>query len=66
MGDAVLQRVSREAATELRSGDTIGRFGGEEFVVLLPNTAVDEAQVVLTRLQRALRRASAGGRSGRA
>jgi len=34
--------------------DHVARFGGEEFVVLLPGTPVDEAQQVLTRLQRKL------------
>jgi diguanylate cyclase len=38
----------------LRPVDHIARFGGEEFVLLLPGTPVDEAQQVLTRLQRRL------------
>ena len=32
----------------------VARFGGEEFVVLLPQTPMDEAQAILTRLQRTL------------
>lgn len=36
-GDVVLQRVSREIFTRLRATDILGRFGGEEFVALLPN-----------------------------
>jgi diguanylate cyclase len=32
----------------------VARYGGEEFVVLLPATAVDEGQQILTRLQRSL------------
>jgi diguanylate cyclase len=32
----------------------VARYGGEEFVVLLPDTPVDEAQQILTRLQRSL------------
>ena len=38
----------------LRPVDAVARFGGEEFVVLLPGTPVEEAQQVLTRLQRRL------------
>jgi diguanylate cyclase len=38
----------------LRPSDVVARYGGEEFVVLLPDTPVDEAQQVLTRLQRQL------------
>jgi diguanylate cyclase len=38
----------------LRPVDHLARFGGEEFVVLLPGTGLDEAQQALTRLQRSL------------
>ena len=38
----------------LRPMDHVARFGGEEFVVLLPGTARDDAQALLTRLQRQL------------
>jgi len=38
----------------LRPIDHVARFGGEEFVLLLPGTAVDDAQQALTRLQREL------------
>ena len=38
----------------LRPVDHLARFGGEEFVVLMPGTAVEEASQALTRLQRSL------------
>jgi len=38
----------------LRPVDHLARFGGEEFVVLLPGLAAAEAQQVMTRLQRSL------------
>jgi diguanylate cyclase len=53
-GDLALQFLSRRVSECLRPSDSIARYGGEEFVVLLPNTPVDEAQQVLTRLQRTL------------
>ncbi|MEC9084070.1 MAG: diguanylate cyclase, partial [Pseudomonadota bacterium] len=50
-GDRVLQLVAREMSTRLRSTDFIARFGGEEFVVLLPETRTDEARKVLDSLR---------------
>lgn len=37
-GDAVLRQIARLAQSQLRQADLIGRFGGEELVVLLPHT----------------------------
>jgi len=53
-GDEALKFLSRRVGECLRPSDVIARYGGEEFVVLLPDTEVDEAQQVLTRLQRQL------------
>ncbi|MBA3596741.1 MAG: diguanylate cyclase [Methylibium sp.] len=53
-GDVALQFLTQRVTQALRPRDTLARYGGEEFVVLLPATPVDEAQQVLTRLQRAL------------
>jgi diguanylate cyclase len=53
-GDEALKFLSRRVSECLRPSDVIARYGGEEFVVLLPETEVDEAQQVLTRLQRQL------------
>ncbi len=53
-GDQALKFLSRRVSECLRPSDVIARYGGEEFVVLLPDTPVDEAQRVLTRLQRQL------------
>ena len=49
-GDAVLQSFAREAATTLRGADTLARWGGEEFLLLMPNTRLDEALAVLGRI----------------
>jgi diguanylate cyclase len=53
-GDQALKALAAAVRERLRPVDTVARFGGEEFVVLLPGTALDEAQQVLTRLQREL------------
>lgn len=42
-GDAVLKRVGQILTEELRSYDSVGRFGGEEFVAVLPETGDQEA-----------------------
>jgi diguanylate cyclase len=53
-GDQALKSLAAAVRERLRPVDHLARFGGEEFVVLLPATPVDEAQAVLTRLQRSL------------
>jgi diguanylate cyclase len=53
-GDVALKTLAAAVRERLRPADHLARFGGEEFVVLLPGTAVDEAQQALTRLQRSL------------
>ena len=53
-GDVALQSLAARVKDWLRPGDHIARFGGEEFVLLLPGMPVDEALQVLTRLQRRL------------
>ena len=53
-GDEALKSLARLVQQALRPVDHVARFGGEEFVVLLPDTEVAEAQQVLTRLQRQL------------
>ncbi|HZF79173.1 MAG TPA: diguanylate cyclase [Rubrivivax sp.] len=53
-GDQALKSLAAAVRERLRPVDHLARFGGEEFVVLLPGTPVEEAQSVLTRLQRSL------------
>ncbi|MDP2004858.1 MAG: GGDEF domain-containing protein [Rubrivivax sp.] len=53
-GDVALKTLAAAVRERLRPVDHLARFGGEEFVVLLPGIEVAEAQQVLTRLQRSL------------
>ncbi len=63
-GDEVLRSFSRVARNALRESDSIGRFGGEEFAILLPNTDATTALLSIQRLHEAIRDASveAGGK----
>ena len=53
-GDEALKTLAGLIRNNLRPTDHVARYGGEEFVVLLPETAVEEGEKVLTRLQRTL------------
>ena len=53
-GDRVLMEIARVCAESLRSHDLIARFGGEEFVVALPDTSLSDALPVAQRLHRAV------------
>ena len=52
VGDQVLVRLVELMHRSLRPSDVLCRFGGEEFVLLLPVRAVDEAQAAVVRLLR--------------
>jgi len=49
-GDAVLRHLATGLSATFRSTDIVARFGGEEFVVLLSGTSIDEAQAIAQRL----------------
>jgi diguanylate cyclase len=55
-GDDVLIHLVEVAKLELRVTDVIGRMGGEEFLILLPNTEMEEAISAVIRVQRGLTR----------
>jgi len=50
-GDKVLQRLVAEAHTTLRASDIFGRWGGEEFIVVLPESNIHQASTVAERLR---------------
>jgi diguanylate cyclase len=53
-GDQALIHLVKVAKEELRLTDHVARLGGEEFLIILPNTGLDEAARIVTRLQRSL------------
>jgi diguanylate cyclase (GGDEF)-like protein len=53
IGDTVLQKLAETALSTLRDVDVIGRLGGEEFAVFLPETGIIQASEVAERLRRA-------------
>ena len=55
-GDLVLQQVTRRLTEGLREYDLLTRYGGEEFVIVLPMTRQSEAQMVAQRLLQSIRK----------
>ena len=55
VGDLVLVEFADVLTGSCRLSDTVARFGGEEFLLLLPDTATDGALVVAHRIQQAMR-----------
>jgi diguanylate cyclase (GGDEF)-like protein len=53
-GDALLREVARVLATSLRSADVVGRIGGDEFVLLMPEIEPEQAREAAARLRREL------------
>ncbi|MCE7795731.1 diguanylate cyclase [Sphingobium sufflavum] len=49
-GDAVLEEIARRISGQLRVTDSVGRMGGDEFVILLDTTEWDSAQEICRRL----------------
>ncbi len=53
-GDEVLVKVSQTAKANIREGDFIGRWGGEEFMILLPETKKADAIEIAERIRKAI------------
>jgi diguanylate cyclase (GGDEF)-like protein len=53
-GDEVLRRFASATQQALRASDLLGRWGGEEFIVVFPDTTLDEAKVALQRVREQL------------
>jgi len=57
-GDVALATLARVLSESIRPTDFVARYGGEEFAVILPETGVEDAQIVAERLCNAVRQAS--------
>ena len=56
-GDTVLHHVAQLLQSAVRSSDAVGRYGGEEFVIVLPETEAEDGQIVAEKLRRAVAQA---------
>lgn len=54
-GDEVLVKAAEQIASSLRKTDYVGRFGGDEFIVFLPNTELKEAEMLFSRIEIAIK-----------
>lgn len=54
VGDTTLRFIAETCMASVRETDVVGRFGGEEFIVLLPHTTGDEAMIVAERIRLAM------------
>jgi len=50
-GDLVLARIARLLEQKCRQSNVVARLGGDEFVILMPETALDQAQILAERLR---------------
>src|SRR5258706_15204325 len=53
-GDKLLQGISSILKASVRSVDHVGRYGGEEFIIILPETSRDEALALAERIRAAV------------
>jgi diguanylate cyclase (GGDEF)-like protein len=56
IGDTVLREAARRLSTPMRPYDAIGRYGGEEFLTVLPGCGLDSALVVAERVRSSIAR----------
>jgi diguanylate cyclase len=57
VGDLALKTVGAVLANNARTNDVLARWGGEEFIVVLPNATLEEARVIAERMRLAISRA---------
>ena len=54
-GDKILKQVASIIEKQIRKSDTAARFGGEEFIILLPNTSAKKAKKVAERIRKKIK-----------
>ncbi len=54
VGDEVLKKVAKTVGNELRACDALGRWGGEEWLLVLPNNSADNMHKIFARIQQSL------------
>lgn len=60
-GDEVLKATANAILRTIRSIDSVGRYGGDEFIVLFPNTSMEQAQKALHRVNQEISRQQPAG-----
>jgi diguanylate cyclase (GGDEF) domain len=56
-GDSVLKAVAKALTAAMRKADALARYGGDEFLVLMPSTGVEDAEIARLRFTEALQKA---------
>jgi diguanylate cyclase (GGDEF)-like protein len=51
-GDTVLREFAATVQRQIRESDSFGRYGGEEFLLMLPETSIDEARALAERVRK--------------
>ncbi|GMO64158.1 MAG: hypothetical protein Nk1A_0280 [Endomicrobiia bacterium] len=51
MGDKVLANIARLILSTVRPGDLVGRYGGEEFIILMPTISSEEVEIVANKIK---------------
>ncbi|NBX67361.1 MAG: diguanylate cyclase [Proteobacteria bacterium] len=51
LGDEALKKIAQTFLTNLRKSDAVGRYGGEEFLIVLPETKIQSAKEIAERLR---------------
>jgi diguanylate cyclase (GGDEF)-like protein/putative nucleotidyltransferase with HDIG domain/PAS domain S-box-containing protein len=61
VGDQVLERVSQCIRDTVRNTDTVGRYGGEEFCIILPHTEIEAAKATAEKVRKAIEESHPAG-----
>lgn len=56
MGDVVIENIASIASDQIRSTDILGRYGGEEFMIIMPNTDHNGAKIIADKIRACIAR----------